>query len=432
MAAEDGGEHAELHRWLAAHWDPDATLRSWWAALAGTGWAAPSWPVGSFGRGLSLAEGAEVGNDIVAFGAVPGPGGFGVGLVGPTLFDHGDDAQRERHLPGIAAGALAWCQLFSEPGAGSDLAGLQTRSVRDGDTWVVNGQKVWTSGGQYADWAMLLARTDVDVPKHAGISYFLIDMRQPGVEVRPLREMTGRAFFNEVFLTDARVRAADLVGGEGNGWAVANTTLAYERALSGAHGAASAARPGTLAGDLDRRAGDFVGGPAGDEEGSSRSASQRLVALARTRSCSDDPLIRQGLTQLYVLERIIDLTAQRVQAAATAGREVPGTPNLAKMAQNRALRVQRDLTFRILGLAGTRFDYGGARAGDGAGAPGASGDLAGDAHELVEAALFAQGPQIYGGSEQIQRNIVGERVLGLAREPNQDRSTPFRDLPRNV
>ena len=415
----------ELRSWLGKQWDPDLTLREWWARLGESGWAAPMWPVGQFGRGLSLAGAAQVGDAIVEFGAVPGPGGFGVGMVGPTLFTHGDDAQRHRHLHDIATGTRAWCQLFSEPGAGSDLAGLQTRAEADGDTWVVNGQKVWTSGGQYADWAMLLARTDVDVPKHAGISYFLIDMHQPGIEVRPLREMTGRSFFNEVFLTDARASAQDLVGGEGNGWAVANTTLAYERALSGAHGGSSTALPGSIAGHLDRRVGDFVVPPA-SPGATSRSVSQRLAGLARSLHRTGDPVVRQELVRLYTFERIIDLTAQRVRATEAAGREVPGTPNLAKMALSRALRVQRDLTFGILGPVGMRFDY----RSDGDPALGGS-VLPEDAHELVEEALFAQAPQIYGGSEQIQRNIVGERVLGLAREPREDRSTPFRDLPRN-
>ena len=248
---------ADLLPWLADHWDPELTLRDWWERLADEGWAVPTWSTAWAGRGLSLADAVALNRAIVDFGAVPGPGGFGGGLVGPTLLVNGDDGQRSRHLPAIATGALAWCQLFSEPGAGSDLAGLQTRAGRDGATWVVSGQKVWTSGGQIADWAMLLARTDVDVPKHAGISYFLIDMHQPGVEVRPLREMTGRSFFNEVFLTEARVSADDLVGGEGNGWVVANTTLGFERALAAAGGSQGRARPGTVAGDLDRRAGEF-------------------------------------------------------------------------------------------------------------------------------------------------------------------------------
>ena len=167
-------------------------------------------------------------------------------LAGPTIVAHGSDEQKDRYLRPIVSGQEAWCQLFSEPGAGSDLAGLQCRAVRDGDEWVVNGQKVWTSGGQVADRGMLLARTDVDLPKHKGISWFAIDMHQPGMDVRPLREMTGRALFNEVFLTDCRVADDALVGGLNNGWAVGNTTLMVERSSLGAggHGAASWPWPG--------------------------------------------------------------------------------------------------------------------------------------------------------------------------------------------
>ena len=427
MTDRDDKVLAELDRWLAGNWDGGLTLREWWDLLGEAGWAAPAWPVEWYGRGLSLAGAARVNDAIADFGAVPGPGGFGVGLVGPTLLAHGDDGQRRRHLGDIATGSLAWCQLFSEPGAGSDLAGLQTRAYADGETWVVTGQKVWTSGGQYADRAMLLARTDVDVPKHAGISYFLIDMHQPGVEVRPLREMTGRSFFNEVFLTEVRVSARDLVGGEGNGWAVANTTLAYERALAGAHGASSTGRPGSVAGDLDRRAAEFAVPRSGEGEGPGRSVSQRLTDLARSYGRATDPVVRQGLSRLYTQERLIDLTAERVRATEEAGREVAGTPNLAKMALSRALRTQRDLTFAILGPDGMQFEY------EAAGAPADGSVVPGEeARRLVEEALFAQAPQIYGGSEQIQRNIVGERVLGLAREPREDRSTPFRDLPLNA
>jgi alkylation response protein AidB-like acyl-CoA dehydrogenase len=446
--AGDGGldSLADLPRWLVDNWDPDLPLRAWWKRLAEGRWAVPTWSPDWFGRGLSLAEAVQVNQAILDHGAVPGPGSFGGGLVGPTLLVHGSDAQRARHLPRIATGELAWCQLFSEPQAGSDLAGLQTRALRDGSTWIVSGQKVWTSGGQIADWAMLLARTDVDVPKHAGISYFLIDIHQPGVEVRPLREMTGRSFFNEVFLTEARVSADDLVGGEGNGWAVANTTLAFERALAAAGGSQGLARPGPVAGDLDRRAGSFsvpgpgAGASAGSppESGSRGPATiaRRLISLANRFGRADDPAVRQQLALLYTLERVAALNAQRARATAQTGTGRDGTPNLAKMAHNRGLRVQRDLTFAILGASGTLFDYDGppgtSADDDARPSPNAPpGHALVEEHDLVEAALFAQGPQIYGGSEQIQRNIVGERVLGLAKEPGPDRATPFRDLPRN-
>ncbi|MGH9216542.1 MAG: acyl-CoA dehydrogenase family protein, partial [Acidimicrobiales bacterium] len=251
----------ELGDWLEANWDPELSLREWWQRLGESGWAQPHWPREWYGRGLSRADGLAVSVAIQRFGAVPGPVGFATGMAGPTLLVHGTDEQKRRHLPGMVTGRDGFCQLFSEPNAGSDLAGLQTTAVLGGDDWVVNGQKVWTSGGQVANKAMLVARTNVDVPKHAGISYFLIRMDQPGIEVRPLREMTGRTFFNEVFITDARVAVDDLIGGEGKGWTVANTTLAFERALSGGAGATTTARPGPIAGDLDLRAGDFVVAP---------------------------------------------------------------------------------------------------------------------------------------------------------------------------
>src|SRR5438067_2512997 len=271
--------------WLQANWDPELTVGEWWERLGTSGWAVPTWPEEWFGKGLSREEGVRVQRTIAEFGALGPPGGLGLLLAGPTIYTHGSPEQKERYLRDIVTGQKAWCQLFSEPGAGSDLAGLQTRAVKDGDEWVVNGQEVWTSGGQAADLGMLLARTDPDVPKHQGISYFAIDMHQPVVEVRPLREMTGRALFNEVFMTDARVEDSATIGGTNKGWAVANTTLAFERAGLGAGGgsaAGGAATPGTVAGNLDKRAGDFVrardrsGGP-----GMFANAEKLLVELAK-------------------------------------------------------------------------------------------------------------------------------------------------------
>jgi alkylation response protein AidB-like acyl-CoA dehydrogenase len=415
----------DLRTWLDTAWDADLTLREWWARLAGSGWSQPHWPVEWFGRGLPVAEANGITRAIREYGAVSGPIGFATGLVGPTVLVHGTDDQKRRHLPGMVDGTDAYCQLFSEPNAGSDLAGLQTRAERDGDDWVVNGQKVWTSGGQIANKAMLVGRTNVDVPKHAGISYFIIDVTQPGVEIRPLREMTGRAFFNEVFLTDARVPAEDLIGGEGNGWAVANTTLAFERSQSGGGEAGATADPGAIAGNLDRRAGDFARpGPA--IAGGARAQWATLAALARQVGRGDDPVIRNDLMRLYALERLNSLNSQRARVLELRGGQLAGLPNLAKMAQSHAYRLGRDLTFAILQGAGTLHDYhpdGMARLEAEIGVEGLG--------SLVEAALFAQGPPIYGGSDQIQRNIVGDRVLGLAREPSIDKGVPFRDLLKN-
>ena len=234
-------------------------MAQWWALLTAAGWAAPSMPVEAGGRGWGRQQSGVVAATMAAHNVVGPPVGLGAMLAAPTIAAHGTQDQVDRLVPPILDGTVAWCQLFSEPGAGSDLAGLQTRAVRDGDEWVVTGQKVWTSGGQVAQRGMLLARTDQDAPKHQGITYFAFDMDQPGVDVRPLREMTGRALFNEVFIDEARVAEADLVGGVGNGWAVANTTLMVERASLGGGGRRPVSVPeGPKAGRLDARVGDFV------------------------------------------------------------------------------------------------------------------------------------------------------------------------------
>src|SRR3954469_15449388 len=221
----------ELGRWLESNWDPDLTVGEWWDRLGNAGWSAPSWPTEWYGRGLSREDAVRTGRVLADHGALGPPGGLGLLLAGPTIVTHGTDDQKRAYLRDIVTGQKAWCQLFSEPGAGSDLAGLQTRAVKDGDEWVVEGPKVWTSGGGGADLGMLIARTAPDVPKRQGISYFALDMHQgERVEVRPLREMTRRALFNEVFFSEARVHDDALIGGLNNGWAVANTTLAVERA----------------------------------------------------------------------------------------------------------------------------------------------------------------------------------------------------------
>ncbi|MGH9048975.1 MAG: acyl-CoA dehydrogenase family protein, partial [Acidimicrobiia bacterium] len=236
----------EVRAWLKENWDPDLTVAQWWDRLAESGWAMPQWPEQWFGRGLPGNLARVVSEEIRAAGAIGAPSGLGVLLAAPTILAHGTDEQKGRYLRPILNGEEGWCQLFSEPGAGSDLASLQCKAERDGDEWVVNGQKVWTSGAQIADLGMLIARTDPDAPKHKGITYFAIEMDQPGVEIRPLREMTGRALFNEVFFDDARVADAARIGGLNEGWAVANTTLANERAGlgSGGSGAVGGAAPG--------------------------------------------------------------------------------------------------------------------------------------------------------------------------------------------
>jgi alkylation response protein AidB-like acyl-CoA dehydrogenase len=421
----------QLTEWLHANWSPDLSVAEWWQRLGLAGWAAPYLPPHAYGRGLTGSDTVAVARAIAAHGALGPPAGLGLLIAAPTIAAHGTQAQIDQYVRAIVTGEAAWCQLFSEPGAGSDLAAVQTRAVRDGDEWVVNGQKVWTSGGQYADFGMLIARTDPDVPKHQGITYFAFDMRQPGVEVRPLREMTGQALFNEVFLTDARVPTEAVIGGVNRGWAVANTSLMLERAGLGAGGAGAAgsALPGTVAGHLERRAADLVAGAARTPGGGSTGlgiTARQMIELARSTDRASDATVRQDLARLQILEDVARYLSLRAKQAARRGHEIPGVANIAKLLMSETMRVSRDLGLRLLGPRGMLHAY---RAEDRAGLDTiVQQPLLGT---VTSTALFAQGPSIYGGTDQVQRNILGERVLGLPKEPSNDRTVPFRDLPQN-
>ena len=356
-------------------------------------------------------------------------------LAAPTIATHGSAEQIEDHVRPIVTGQRAWCQLFSEPGAGSDLAGLSAKAVLDGEEWIVNGQKVWTSGGHYADMGMLIARTNPDAPKHQGISYFAMEMHQAGIDVRPLKEMTGHALFNEVFMTDGRVPASALIGGLHNGWAVANTTLAFERSGLGAGGGGpiSAAIPGTVAGHLDRRAGDFVSGPDSSVSGAPSSAAavragglKLFLHHARKNGAINDATVRQDLARLYTLGEIGRFNNERVKAARSKGEDIPGMANIGKLSMSNIVRLQRDLGMRIIGPYATLHAYTDEARSSLDAALGEPRYAA-----ITSTALYAQAPPIYGGTDQIQRNIIGERALGLPKEPGIDTKAPFSSLPKN-
>jgi alkylation response protein AidB-like acyl-CoA dehydrogenase len=425
---------AELDEWLEENWDPELTVEEWWNRLGLSGWGAPMWPEEWYGKGLNRSESVAVQNRIGDFGALPAPGGLGLLLAGPTIIDHGDDEQKRTLVKDIITGQKAWCQLFSEPGAGSDLAGLQARAIKDGEEWIVNGQKVWTSGGHIADLGMLIARTDVDVPKHQGITYFAVDMHQEGMDVRPLKEMTGRAMFNEVFMTDVRVPDAWCIGGLNNGWRVANTTLMHERSGLGAGGgsaAASLASPGTVAGDLQKRAGDFVRSPdarraTGGGVTAGRGGAKGLIEMAKGAGKIGDKPMRQDLMRLHTAHEIARMNNLRAKAARAAKKDIPGLPNVMKLTMSHILRLNREIGLRILGPMGTLHAYDGEskkKLDEATGNPFLG--------MVTEAALFSPGPAIYGGTDQIQKNIIGELVLGLPKEPNQDKVVPFKELPKN-
>jgi alkylation response protein AidB-like acyl-CoA dehydrogenase len=423
-----------VREWLEQNWEPDLTVGEWWERLGNAGWSAPILPNDAFGRGLSRSDAVAVMREIASFGALGPPSGLGLLLAAPSIAAHGTPEQINEHVRDIVTGQKAWCQLFSEPGAGSDLAGLTAKAELDGEEWIVNGQKVWTSMGQTADMGMLIARSNVDVPKHQGISWMAIDMHQPGVEIRPLHEMTGHAMFNEVFLTDARVKAADLVGGTNNGWAVTNTTLQAERAGLGAGGSGGAvgAPPGTVSKQLGRRAGDLVAPKDPKKAARKGTAASRpnnsvLFDFAKQEGKINDPHIRQDLMRLYTLNKIGGFNGQRLKALRKSGQDIPGMANISKLLMSDTVRLVRDLGLQIMGASGMLHAYTDAQREaltEATGNP-----LLG---MVTGPALYAQAPPIYGGTDQIQRNIIGERALGLPKEPNDDKVKAFSELPKNV
>jgi alkylation response protein AidB-like acyl-CoA dehydrogenase len=339
-------------------------------------------------------------------------------MAGPLILEFGTDEQKRRLLPRLVTGEESWCQFFSEPGAGSDLAGLQTKAVRDGDEWVVNGQKLWSGGAMEADHAILLARTDPDQPKHKGISYMVIETDQPGVEIRPIRQMDGEAHFNEIFFSDARVPDANIVGGLNNGWPMAAATLAHERTafFGGGAGGFGSVHPGVKAGFLDQRVGELVAllEARRREEGAALSlggAAQQMIDLARSMGRAGDPTVRQRLAGLYAAQEAARYTALRARAAAEAGRPPGAESSVGKLIATRNARLVRDIGPELLGAAGMLL---------GADAP--------DDGATAALTLYTPCLSIMGGTDEIQKNIVGERVLGLPRERQVDRDVPFKDL----
>lgn len=365
--------------------------RAWRAALHEHGLAAIDYPTELGGRGLGPEYREAYRHE--SQGRVPREDavfGIGVGMALPTIRDHGADHLRSRFvLPGLR-GDHIWCQLYSEPGSGSDLASLTTRALRDGDEWVVDGQKVWTSGAQNSDYAILLARTNPDAPKHRGITMFVLPMDQPGVTVRPLVQMTGAAEFNEVFLDGARIPADWVIGDVDHGWPVAVALLAHERVQTGT---------GSMSGDRDQKS----------KAGRSPIPVAQLIDLAADRGRLDDPVVRQDLARLHTGEAIVAVLRDRPAIH----------PSIGKLWRTRQGRAAADLAARLAFPASPAW---GADTSEGRNA---------DHDYFAYHILNCRGMSLGGGTDEIQRNTLGERVLGLPREPGPDRDTPFRDLLRN-
>jgi alkylation response protein AidB-like acyl-CoA dehydrogenase len=407
----------EVRTWLAQAWDPTLTVREWWAQLADSGWAFPHWPQEWFGKGFTSVEAAVVYETLAEAEVLGPPVGSGPSMGANVLLAYGTEDQKREWLPRLARGEEMWCQFFSEPGAGSDLASIQTRAVRDGDEWVINGQKVWNSSTLIADRGLLVTRSDPDLPKHRGISFFIVDVDQPGIDIRPIRQMNGRSEFNETFFTDARVHDRARIGAVNDGFRVAITTLSTERATFAGGGERQlvTAHAGRKGGDLDRMAAevlsrdsatDIVGAnalPIGDADA--------MISLARQFGRLQDPSIRQRIARLVATSESLRFTELRARAAAEAGRTPGPESSIAYLGGVRVIRQCRDLSAEIAGAAATL---------DGPDAV-MDGTIA-----LTITTAPCHG--IQGGSEQIQLNIIGERLLGLPKEPSVDRDLPFRDI----
>ncbi|MGO8871042.1 MAG: acyl-CoA dehydrogenase family protein [Acidimicrobiales bacterium] len=360
--------------------------REWTAKLFAGGWICASWPKEYGGKGLSLMESVVLNEEFARAEAPLRADFFGDTLVGPTILQWGTEEQKQQFIAGILNGTISWCQGFSEPDAGSDLASLKTRAELDGDEWVINGQKVWTTQAQFADYIFLLARTDPDAPKHAGISYLLVPMKQDGIEVRPIAQVDGSADFNEIFITNARCPKENVVGGVNNGWKVAMTTLGFERGSSATTGHRRFLR------ELDQ-----------------------IIAVARKNGASSDPLIRQRLARAWTNVKIMEINGYRSLTDALHGtHDTVALGACNKMFWSEHHQRTMELALDILGMNGQT--------------------LTGDPTDVVDVRLkrgrddypvsdlqasffFSRSETIWGGTAEIQRNIVGERVLGLPKEP---------------
>lgn len=367
-----------------------ADYRRWYPTFARSGLVAPTWRPEHGGLGI--------GNDVArALDSVLAPlrltrlNPLGLNNAAAALFSHGTEEQRRRFLPPIVRNEERWCQLFSEPGAGSDLASLATRAVRDGDGWVISGQKVWTTWADEADFAILLARTDPDQPKHNGITYFLLDMHQSGVEVRPLRQITGEAEFNEVFLDGARVPDAHRVGEVNDGWRVSASTLSSERQMVSGSGSGGMGR---------------LGG----------SSAERLISLARETGRWDDPVIRNKIMRLWAQEQIRGWTNARVRAALSAGQSPGAASSIGKVHQATLNQQIQDLMVDLLGTAAVAW---------------AATDDPDAMPREVQGMMRSLANSTEGGTTDINKNILGERVLGLPKEPDPWKGKPWKEIPRS-
>ena len=364
-----------------------AECRRFHQALADTGLGGITYPVEYGGQGLDKSYLEVFNQELSQYQAPLVPAAISHGMCLPVMNDFGTDEQKDRHQARIIRCDELWCQMFSEPGAGSDVASLATRAIRDGDQWVLNGQKVWTSGAQYCEYGLCVARTDPAQPKHRGLSMFIVDLSLPGVDIRPLRQINGSSHFNEVYLTDVGVGHDCLVGGEGNGWNVAVAMLMYERVAIGAGGS----------GAMSRSMG-----------------SAKLIDEARRQGRDGDPVVRNAIADLYIRERIQKFIGMRIRQAAESGKAPGPEGSIAKLNAAILSRRASDVAIELVGPSGQAWNA-----------------IDEDADEWASAVISAPAMAIAGGTNEVQRNIIGERVLGLPKEPDPFKGQPWEEVPRS-
>jgi alkylation response protein AidB-like acyl-CoA dehydrogenase len=411
----EAGVRAEVRAWLEASWDPGLGLVEWRNRLADSGWGVPHWPREWYGRDLPVGLVPVAEEEFRRIGAV-GVAKAGIRtLAAATILAHGTRLHKERFLRRILTGEDTWCQLFSEPGSGSDVAGAVARADFRGNRWVVNGQKVWTTSAHHAHWGLLLARTDWDKPKHKGLSYFILDMRQPGVEVRPLRQMNGHASFNQVFLTDAEVPPELLVAEVGDGWAVTTTTLMHERR------GADALRTWAMGSDREGRIYDEERAEIATTMEPYRWYPQRegrvdlVLERAKATGRIADAVVRQEIAKLLILSKTAEWTARRARMAQEQGRPQGPEGSLGKLAASHVARAAARVHTQLSGADALL-----------AGEDGPMGGL------IAEILVSVPATSIAGGTDEIQRNIIAERVLRMPKEPGGDADRPFREVPHNT
>ena len=406
---------AEAGAWLDANWDPNTGLVEWRNKLAETGWGMPTWPQEWYGKGMSSPLAAAVEEEFQAVGAI-GVARAGIRmLAAATLLEHGTQMHKEKFLRRILTGEDTWCQLFSEPGSGSDLAGASTRADLKDGKWIINGQKVWTTSAHHAQFGLLLARTDWDVPKHKGLTYFVLDMEQPGVEVHPLRQMNGHASFNQVFFTDAEILPEFMVEGLGDGWKIATTTLMHER--RGADGL----RGWAMGTDRPERAYVEERAELATAMAPYKWYPQRMgrvdLVMERAKATGklEDPAARQEIAKLLVLSKSAEWTARRAREAQIQGRNQGPEGSIGKLAASHVARLANHVHTLITGADAMLTEEDSPMDG-----------------VIAEILVSTPAISIAGGTDEIQRNIISERVLGMPKEPRNDTDRPFRDVPRNL